>query len=277
MRGAEMSHNPNVVPTAIVDKNGKKTTVRKKTADTPKTERVSSAPVDPHRAEVRRLLTEHLLAEFPSKSPARIEEIENLARGTADAITSVPASLSAKETAEQTKNLGNALGYGVQVWGYTVEKYKKFHSEFIPTDGVNYLELDDNDTSLPWADRYKIKMAKMVAAGGRALRETNDIYGWEDPIYKNHFTEDGDNCKIAEVTSLIEDEWSQFADTYTGNSNHEGAQCDAQCSCGWFRGKIRMEGTLGDFLGQLRGGAIKDDVFDTSTHQMRLDEYEKNR
>jgi len=269
-----MSQNSNVVPTPIVDKNGKKTTVHKKVADVPKSNRASAAPVDAARAEAQHLIEEAIYERFPGRRHQ--DEMQKLSKGTAEAITSVPAVVGYKEVAAQTLALGKALGYPTAVWEDTVKRYKKFYSEFLPTTEVNYLELDDNDTNLPWADRYKIKMARMVAENGHAIRPDHDIYGSADDIYRLHFESYGDNCKVAEVTSLVEDEWTEFQDTFSDNSTHQGAQCEAQCSCGWFRGTIRAEGSLEDFIQQLQGqqlqgGIAISDVFDGSTNDQDRD------
>ena len=129
---------------------------------------------------------------------------------------------------------------------------KQVNSGFSPTKEINYLDLDEDDTSYSWGERYKIKAAKMVARDGKPLMKDADQYGWVDQSSLAHFQAGKNQCHIAEITSIEEDEWDQFENTFGDNSEHLGVQAEAQCACGWFRGKIRAEGTLGELIASMQ-------------------------
>ena len=248
----------NLTPTPIIDKNGKQTTVHKKIDDGVNTSRMPGVPLDANKAEAYAKVEKIIIDHYPSIG----KDDENRLKGVVELIISQPPQMTISESFEATKVKANRLGYSSAPWESVVTKAKEGWSEYEPTEKVNYLELDEGDKNLPWADRYKVMMAKMVAQHGKPMMDGDSPYGWVDSRFSKHLTSGGGDCAIAEVTSLVEDEWSQFLDTEAGNSDHEGAQCEAQCSCGWFRGRIRAEGTLGDMIQRLQGGVTPYDVFD---------------
>jgi hypothetical protein len=206
-----------------------------------------NTPVDPTVAAAR--IAEDIIHRFPSVKDRRAAGTH--AHQAAELITSVPRTLSYQETAEMTRTQAKAIGFAAPIWKDTVKRYKKHYTEFTPTTGVNYLALDEKDEDLPWSDRYPIKMANLLAAQGQPMTESPDEYSWKDVIYLSHFSAQGDNCKIVEITNLIEDEWIEFLDTFNGSKEVHGIQGEANCACGWFRGNMRVEGTFNDFLSQL--------------------------
>jgi hypothetical protein len=245
----------NLIPTPITDKNGKQTTVLKKADSSAAGARSVPSPLNAADAEssakVRALLTN---GNTSLAKPENAKLLDSSVR----LIVSTPAVLDVDETVEATFRQANGLGYTKQSWTWVVNRAKEGHTEFLPTDGVNYLELDDEDESLPWADRYKIKLANMVAEKGKPKLPGDSIYGWVDNDMSKHLN----RCYIAEVTSVKEDEWSEFADTFAGNNDYQGVQCDAQCGCGRFRGQLRSEGTIGDFIEDMNSRIEYTEIFD---------------
>lgn len=235
------ANSPRLRPTKIVDKNGILTT-RNKKVDEPAS--VARIPATIAKSKMRaEAMREKLAREFPDWA----KEDKALVAKTIDIILSTDPILSIEEAFDETKNEAVKAGYKVVAWKRMVDILKEFHTEYSPTKGVNLLELDENDESLPWADRYRVKVANSLAKYGTPLMDNSGSpYGWHDTRFIKHLEKD--NCHIREVTAIREDEWSEFQDTYAGNSEHHGIQGDAQCACGLFRGLIRMEETLEDFL-----------------------------
>jgi hypothetical protein len=258
----------NLTPTPIVDKNGKKTTVHKKPLDATSESRVPVSTSSSAKMEA----IQNVVAQIQRTNGryGRNDQSDSLVEA-AKLIVSLPAATDWEEVAAETLADAKKLGYNKASWNTRVRDAKQAYSEFVPTEGVNLLELDDKDTSLPIQDRYKVFIAKGVAKAGTPMNREleNDIYGWTDHKAAEHFDgRQGNACEIAEVTSVVEDKWSTFGDTFSGNDDSHGVQCEVQCACGWYKGPVREEGTLEEMIGTIRRDISSEDVFDGKTSRV---------
>jgi len=119
----------------------------------------------------------------------------------------------------------------------------------------NLLTMDEHSPEVQWGQKYRIKLAKTIAREGRPLDSKPSVYGWVDDRMAAHLN----NCKITELTKIYEDEWVEFAGTFTDDNECRGFNADARCECGKFDGQLRMEGTLGEFIQRLSAEDILDE------------------
>ena len=227
------------IPTPIVDKNGRNTIVHKNP--------VASLSVNKNKREVPVVTVAEPddLARFRSVIDELVvrhdqkEGVEEVARKVA----ALPRSLSVRDVVdEMTKTEGKRY---VADNLRAIYQLKEQYSEFVPTDGVNLLELSHDDPTLPKEDRFTVRAAHYIAEGGAKLIDDPDNhYGWADYALSAHLL----RCYIVEVTDAREDNWSEFGDTFNGSQSYTGVSATAQCSCGYLRGEFRRGERLDEAL-----------------------------
>jgi hypothetical protein len=118
-------------------------------------------------------------------------------------------------------------------------------------DETNYLSKNFNQDVDALAIGFKTMLARYLAENGFPAETLSNDYGWKDYNMEKHFNpRDGSEaCKIVSVTSVKEDEWIEFVDTYyEGDTTHYGLQGEAECACGKFSGFLRAEGNITEII-----------------------------
>lgn len=164
-------------------------------------------------------------------------------------ILSTDQTLSAKEAATETYDKVRDT-FSKQAWVAFVVKVKTkfYHAPYVPSDEPNLLLGEAANT-------FEGLLALSLVENGRPRVEDDSIYGWLDGDAYKHLKVEG--CSIIEVTSVTEDEWSEFADTFSDNAEISGLTGDAKCACGQWAGKLRAEMDLGELITTISRRATK--------------------
>jgi len=95
---------------------------------------------------------------------------------------------------------------------------------------------------------FHVALGKMIAAEGSPVQVNESYYGWHDYEMENHVRK----CGIASVSNPREHSWGEFNGTFNDDDDRvHGAEASAQCNCGNFKGKMRVEGELTDLTRDL--------------------------
>lgn len=85
---------------------------------------------------------------------------------------------------------------------------------------------------------YDHALAHYLVDKGYPVRQGDTYYGWGDYEMNQHIK----NCKIVGVEQVKEDSWREFVDTLSeDDATIHGITGKAQCRCGYFKGKLRIE------------------------------------
>lgn len=226
----------NTVPTHIIDKNGKQTTVHKKVVDSSSNSRLS-APAS-HLAAQESELWNRIVKRFPG-----FDKYERFVRNGIKSVLEAPPEMSIEDAVQKSyPELPTIIP--LSAWERIVQEVKLTHTAYEPREEVNYLERDKSDASLVWRDRYEIDAARLLAEKGKPVDVNENYYGWVNSPMNMHLTKGVGDCTIAEVGKPDDISWSEFLDTHEGSGEYVGFEADAQCACGYFRGKIRVQGEV---------------------------------
>lgn len=95
------------------------------------------------------------------------------------------------------------------------------------------------------------ELAAMIVRQGHVVLPHRDhllVYGWTD-------WEEDKHKRTCEVTADGEPwgiHWSEFEDTYSENSEHDGVEVKVTCACGKLNGRvIRWEARMSEIMGSV--------------------------
>ena len=124
----------------------------------------------------------------------------------------------------------------------------------------NYLDLPENPS---FQEKLDYALADMFRAGDafpvypNAEKSTHPM--WKNTEEASRYLwalregEDVSGYEIVKVFSVKTVGWSEFLDTYSGNSEHEGLVADVERADGW-TGRYCIETTLSEAIRVLQGG-----------------------
>lgn len=88
---------------------------------------------------------------------------------------------------------------------------------------------------------FTVALGTLIAKEGTPVKADDSYYGWRDYDMSKHLAE----CEIVAVSNPREKTWSAFNGTFNDEDDSvHGAQAEAQCKCGNFKGTMRIEGSL---------------------------------
>lgn len=128
-------------------------------------------------------------------------------------------------------------------------------------DRKNYLDVPETPT---FEEQLNYALAVLVTTDERAFPVYDNAEKSTHPIWKNNDEwhrylidlrngEDMSGYAITKVFSVTSVGWSEFLDTYVGNSDHEGLLAEVERADGW-TGRYCLEITLGEAIRDLQAG-----------------------
>jgi hypothetical protein len=112
-------------------------------------------------------------------------------------------------------------------------------------------QAETEDSSEGWKTGYKKAMGAVLVKQGKILSPgaTQSPYGC---LYDYELTDHVKECGALDVRDIADAEWSEFQDTFTGNSTEYGVQAHVTCNCGKVMGEtLEVQGSFGEILNQV--------------------------
>jgi hypothetical protein len=88
---------------------------------------------------------------------------------------------------------------------------------------------------------FTVALGTLIAKEGCPVKPNDGYYGWKDYDMDSHIK----SCEIVSISNPKEKTWGAFNGTFNDEDDSvHGAEAEAQCKCGNFKGRMRIEGSL---------------------------------
>jgi len=96
---------------------------------------------------------------------------------------------------------------------------------------------------------YAVALGSLIAREGEPVKANASYYsGWSDHVMAEHTN----RCGIVAVSNPREESWGEFNGTFNDEDDSvHGAEAEAQCACGNFKGTLRIKGSLTELTRKL--------------------------
>lgn len=106
------------------------------------------------------------------------------------------------------------------------------------------------------APKHEKALVKLLANEGMPVSPHESVLSWEDYEMRKHVKK----CGIAYTEKPVEKTWEEFNSTFDDESEYystlndeskHGVECSGECHCGYFKGKLRLQGNLTDLVSKM--------------------------